>query len=129
MLRVRAAPADYTLTSFGGGGASGQGSVFLGNLHWAPQIPVVSLCPNRDVYWLEISRRDWAEYIEQLNENESDNIARLAKLRDEAKSRVWAEVQRALGFLRVAGDDLYGVEVWVELANYAVDEPDGAPDE
>jgi hypothetical protein len=31
-----------------------------------------------------------------VDEDERDNIVRLAELRDEAKSRVWAEVPRAL---------------------------------
>lgn len=63
---------------------------------WAPKIPVVSLCPNHHAYWHEISWWGWAEHTEELNEDESNNIVRLAELCGDAKSRVWAEVRRAL---------------------------------
>lgn len=63
---------------------------------WAPKIPVVSLCSNHHSYCHEISRQGWAKYAEELNEDESNNIVRLAELHREAESRVWGEVQRTL---------------------------------
>jgi hypothetical protein len=65
---------------------------------WAPKIPTVSLCPNHHTYWHEVNRREefLDECFEELDEDERDNIVQLAKLRDEAKSHVWAEVRRVL---------------------------------
>ena len=50
-------------------------------------------------YWHEVNRlgeKFLDECFEGLDEDERDNIVRLAELRDEVKSRVWAEMRRAL---------------------------------
>ena len=64
---------------------------------WAPEIPVVSLCPNHHAIWhtMNRGREAWPpDLYADVPDAEVDRLVEVSELKDEAWEQVWSAVRR-----------------------------------